>query len=83
KNEATMSVEIFINDERIEKRIVFLKDGSLDDFFVWRDEDKSLIGNIYKGIVENVLPGLQAAFINIGLEKNGFLHLYFRCSFII
>src|SRR5688500_13366511 len=36
---------------------------------------RSIVGNIYKGVVDNVLPGLEAAFVDIGLEKNGFLHV--------
>lgn len=67
--------EIVINSEGLEKRIAFLEDGNLEDFSIERESDKRLVGSIYKGIVENVVPGIQAAFVNVGLEKNGFLHV--------
>ncbi len=67
--------QIVINSEGLEKRIAFLNDGTLEDFSIERETDKRLVGSIYKGIVENVVPGIQAAFVNVGLEKNGFLHV--------
>jgi ribonuclease G len=70
-----MPKKIIINSEGLEKRIAFLEDGELEDFAIERETDKRLVGSIYKGIVENVVPGIQAAFVNVGLEKNGFLHV--------
>lgn len=52
-----------------------VEDGRLAEFFIERDEDSRKIGNIYKGKVENILPGMGAAFIDLGLKRNGFLYV--------
>lgn len=52
-----------------------LKDGCLDEFFMERSGGGSLVGNVYKGRVVNVLPGMEAAFVDIGLGKNAFLYI--------
>jgi len=67
--------EIVINVEGLETRVAFLEKGSLEAFFIERRDQSRLVGNIYKGKVVNVLPGIQAAFVDVGLEKNGFLHV--------
>jgi len=68
-----MSKEIIANIEPFETRVAILEDGQLVNLFVERGEP--LAGNIYKGRVANVLPGMDAAFIDIGLERNAFLHV--------
>ena len=70
-----MAKQIIINSEGVEKRVAFLDDGHLEDFSIERETDRRLVGNVYKALVENVVPGIQAAFVNVGLEKNGFLHV--------
>lgn len=70
-----MKKEILINMGRFEIRTAVLEDGKLVEFYSERPEKKNLVGRIYKGRVENVVPGLAGAFINIGLSKNGFLPL--------
>jgi ribonuclease G len=67
--------EILINVRPYEKRIAILEDGRLSEIVYERPESNRLVGNIYKGVVNAVLPGLQAAFVDIGLEKAGFLHV--------
>ena len=67
--------EILINVRPYEKRIAILEDGRLAEIVYERPENNRLVGNIYKGVVNAVLPGLQAAFVDIGLEKAGFLHV--------
>src|SRR5262249_58664090 len=52
-----------------------LEDGALSEFYLERDQRGGLAGNIYKGRVTRVLPGMQAAFVDIGLDKAGFLHV--------
>src|SRR3954463_6541597 len=47
----------------------------VSELYIERRHSRSIVGNIYKGKVDNVLPGLEAAFVDIGLEKNGFLHV--------
>ncbi len=66
---------ILINSQPREKRVAILEDGSLEDFFVERQEFKGYVGNIYKGKVDSVLQGIAAAFVDIGLGKNGFLYV--------
>ncbi len=53
------------------------RDGSLKvaELYVERKGSRSIVGNIYKGVIDNVLPGMEAAFVDIGLERNGFLHV--------
>jgi len=70
-----MTKEILINSEEKEKRIAILNNNKLEDFFIEHPEDKTIVGNIYKGRVEDVVPSVGAAFVNMGLEKNGFLYL--------
>jgi len=68
-----MKKEIFINCNPQENRVAVLIDGRLDQFFLERAEDESPLGNIYKGKVTTILPGLGAAFVRLPLEKDGFL----------
>ena len=49
-------------------------DWRVAELYIERRGSRSIVGNVYKGKVDNVLPGLEAAFVDIGLEKNGFLH---------
>jgi len=67
--------EIFINVTQHEKRIAVLENKRIEEFYTERLDDVNLVGNIYKGKVESVLPGMGAAFVDIGLEKNGFLYV--------
>ena len=50
-------------------------DFKVAELYVERRGQRSIVGNIYKGVVDNVLPGMEAAFVDIGLERNGFLHV--------
>ena len=50
-------------------------DWTVGELYVERRGHRSIVGNIYKGVVDNVLPGMEAAFVDIGLERNGFLHV--------
>jgi ribonuclease G len=69
-----MKQEIFINSTPQESRIAIVEDGLLAEFLIERKEERGIAGNIYKGKVSRVLPGMQAAFVDIGIEKAGFLH---------
>ncbi|MFN7169971.1 MAG: S1 RNA-binding domain-containing protein [Candidatus Omnitrophota bacterium] len=70
-----MSRDILINVEPKEVRVAVVGDNKLIDFFVERKDSQQLVGNIYKGKVTAVVPGIGAAFVDIGLEKNGFLYV--------
>jgi ribonuclease G len=67
--------EIAINASALEVRVALLEDNELAEFYLERNRQVGLAGNIYKGKVTRVLPGMQAAFVDIGLEKAGFLHV--------
>ena len=70
-----MHKEILINADLPEKRVAILTDGLLEEFYIERREDKTIVGNIYKGRIEAVVPSLNAAFVDIGQSKKGFLYL--------
>ncbi|MCF7804602.1 MAG: Rne/Rng family ribonuclease [Candidatus Marinimicrobia bacterium] len=68
-----MRKEIFINESSGETRIAILEDSQLVEFYVEKPENERMVGNIYLGQVENVINGMQAAFVDIGHETNAFL----------
>lgn len=70
-----LKTEILINITAHETRVAVIENGLLQEIHIERHKQKGIAGNIYRGKVERVLPGMQAAFVNIGLEKSGFLHL--------
>jgi ribonuclease G len=70
-----MPREILINVEPQEKRVAIVSDGQLEEYYIERPQDRTIVGNIYKGKIEAVLPSLGAAFVDIGLVKKGFLYL--------
>jgi len=69
-----VSDEILINVTLTESRVAVVENGLLQELYLERENDVSYVGNIYMGRVERVLPGMQAAFVNIGLERTAFLH---------
>lgn len=70
-----MSREILIQVRKEETQVAIVDSGRLDDFHIEADRYQSILGNIYKGRVESILPSINAAFVNIGQERNGFLYL--------
>ncbi len=70
-----MEKEIIIRAESDETLVAVIEDRRLVELYIDRADEERLTGNIYKGIVENVLPGMQAAFVDIGLNKNSFLYI--------
>ncbi|KAB3535904.1 Rne/Rng family ribonuclease [Alkaliphilus pronyensis] len=67
--------EIIVDAGITETRIAFVEDEELVELYIERKKDKPIEGNIYKGRVTNVLPGMEAAFIDVGLDKNCFLYV--------
>ncbi|MCM8812008.1 MAG: Rne/Rng family ribonuclease [Candidatus Omnitrophica bacterium] len=67
--------ELFINVEPMETRVAVLQDGVFEEFYVERSSPVPLLGNIYKGKVTSIVPGIRAAFVDLGIGKNGFLYL--------
>ncbi len=69
-----MSAELLINVTPSETRVAMIEGGVLQEVHIEREAKRGIVGNIYKGKVSRVLPGMQAAFVDIGLEKAAFLH---------
>jgi ribonuclease G len=67
--------ELVVSVDAGEKRVAVLEDDKVAEVYLERPERRSIAGNIYLGVVDNVLPGMEAAFVEIGLEKNGFLYV--------
>lgn len=68
--------ELIINSEPLEKRVALLMDGVLEKFDIERIGENRIVGAIFKGKIQNLEPGLKAAFVDIGLPKNAFLHYW-------
>lgn len=67
--------DILINCSPRETRVAILVDGILEDLHIERAASRGLVGNVYVGKVLRVLPGMQSAFVDIGLERTAFLHV--------
>src|ERR671931_2942601 len=74
KGSHTLKREILINGSQRETRVAILEDDRLVELLVDRPDHRRTVGDIYLGRVEAVLPGIQAAFVDIGQEKSAFLH---------
>ncbi|MEK7743591.1 MAG: hypothetical protein AAB578_04315, partial [Elusimicrobiota bacterium] len=72
---AAFKREILANTSFEESRVAILENGRLVELLWERRSAQSIVGNIYKGVVENVLPGISSAFVNIGFEKNAYLYI--------
>jgi len=69
-----MTAELLVNMTPSETRVAYIDGGILQEIHIERDARRGIVGNIYKGRISRVLPGMQAAFVDIGLEKAAFLH---------
>lgn len=69
-----MTVELLMNVTKTETRVACLEKGVLQEIHIEREATRGIVGNIYKGRISRVLPGMQAAFVDIGLDKAAFLH---------
>src|SRR5260221_7506707 len=70
-----MSREIVINATKHESRIAVLDEGQVVELWVERSRHRTVVGNIYKGRVTKVLPGMQSAFVDLGLDRDAFLYV--------
>lgn len=68
--------EVIINAETLETRVAVLEEGKLEEFNIERTTEERLVGSIFKGRVRNLEDGLKAMFVDIGFEKNAFLHYW-------
>jgi ribonuclease G len=71
----TMNKEMIISSNGHETRVAILEDDLVAEIFVERERNRGVVGNVYKGRVSKVLPGMQSSFVDIGLERDGFLYV--------
>jgi ribonuclease G len=69
-----MSEELLVNVTPRETRVAVVENGMLQELHIERGSQRGVVGNIYKGKVQRVMPGMQAAFVDIGLDRAAFLH---------
>ena len=69
-----MSRDLIVSSTPRETRVALLEDGVVAELFIEREAHRGIVGSIYKGRVTRVLPGMQSAFVDLGLERDAFLH---------
>src|SRR5438034_1524689 len=72
----TTGNELILSVEKLESRVALLENGQLEEYSVERKSSRNIVGSIYKGKVRNIEMGLKAMFVDIGFEKNAFLHFW-------
>ncbi len=70
-----MTKDLIVSSTPQETKVALLEDGLLSEFFIEREAHRSVVGNIYEGPVTRVLPGMQSAFVDLGLERDAFLYV--------
>jgi Rne/Rng family ribonuclease len=70
-----MTKEMMISSSAHETRVAILEDDQVAEIFIERERSRGVVGNLYKGRVSKVLPGMQSAFVDLGLERDGFLYV--------
>jgi ribonuclease G len=68
--------QLIISCEKLERRVALLENGALEEYNIERDTDRNIVGSIFKGKIKNIEHGLKAMFVDIGFEKNAFLHFW-------
>ena len=70
-----MTKEMIVSSNDRETAVAILEDDQVVEFFMERERQQGVVGNVYKGRVSKVLPGMQSSFIDLGLERDGFLYV--------
>src|SRR5690242_9943181 len=70
-----MTKEMIISSTSHETRVAILEDDQVVEIFIEREHSRGVVGNVYKGRVSKVLPGMQSAFVDLGLERDAFLYV--------
>src|SRR6476660_550227 len=70
-----MTKEMIVSSNGHETMVAILEEDLVAEIFVERERQRGVVGNVYKGRVSKVMPGMQSSFINIGLERDGFLYV--------
>src|SRR6202140_2144737 len=68
--------KLIISVKKLERRVALLENGRLEEYSVERESSRNIVGSVYKGRVKNIEMGLKAMFVDIGFEKNAFLHFW-------
>src|SRR6202043_1287543 len=68
--------KLIVSVEKLERRVALLENSQLEEYSVERESSRNIVGSVYKGRVKNIEMGLKAMFVDIGLEKNAFLHFW-------
>ncbi len=76
QKDITSGTRIVINCEKLENRVALLENGTLEEYSIERVGTTHLVGSVFKGKIKNIEPGLKAMFVDIGLDKNAFLHFW-------
>ena len=66
--------QLIINASAFETRIALIESGHVSEYYIERQKDRGIVGSIFKGKIFRVLPGMQSAFVDIGLERSAFLY---------
>src|SRR6187402_748861 len=70
-----MTKEMIVSSSAHETRVAILEEDQVAEVFIERERSRGVVGNLYKGRVSKVLPGMQSAFVDLGLERDGFLYV--------
>src|SRR6266498_3435711 len=70
-----MTKEMIVSSSAHETRVAILEEDQVAEIFIERERQRGVVGNLYKGRVSKVLPGMQSAFVDLGLERDGFLYV--------
>src|SRR5437773_5655020 len=68
--------KLILSVEKLERRVALLENGKLEEYSVERESSRNIVGSVFKGRVKNIEMGLKAMFVDIGFEKNAFLHFW-------
>jgi len=74
--QSEVTIQLIVSAEKLEQRVALIENGRVEEFTTERDSDRNIVGSIYKGKVRNIEHGLKAMFVDIGFEKNAFLHFW-------
>ena len=70
-----MNKEMIVSSNGHQTMVAILEDDQVSEVFIERERQRGIVGNVYKGRVSKVLPGMQSAFVDVGLERDGFLYV--------
>ena len=68
--------QLIVNREHLQTRVALVEDGKIQEYYIERHNDNRIVGSIFKGRIKNLEDSLHAAFVDIGLHKNAFLHYW-------